>query len=71
MVENSLGRLWLEGHPDRNLRMKWRYYMDEAEQTPEVAAQLQALRKGYADRQPETITVLENCTTSLIRVAAA
>ena len=64
MVENSLGRLWLEGHPDRNLRMKWRYYMDEAEQTPEVAAQLQALRKGYADRQPETITVLDPCMGS-------
>ena len=64
MVENSLGRLWLEGHPDRNLRMKWRYYMDEAEQTPEVAAQLAELRKGYADRQPETITVLDPCMGS-------
>lgn len=64
MVENSLGRLWLEGHPDKNLRMKWRYYMDEAEQTPEVAAQLAEQRKGYADRQPETITVLDPCMGS-------
>ena len=64
MVENSLGRLWLEGHPDRNLRMKWRYYMDESEQTPEVAAQLAELRKGCADRQPETITVLDPCMGS-------
>ena len=64
MVENSLGRLWLEGHPDRNLRMKWRYYMDEAEQTPEVVAKLAELRKGYADRQPETITVLDPCMGS-------
>ena len=64
MVENSLGRMWLEGHPDKNLRMKWRYYMDEAEQTPEVAAQLAELRKGYADRQPETITVLDPCMGS-------
>ena len=64
MVENSLGRLWLEGHPDKNLRMKWRYYMDEAEQTPEVAAQLQELRKGYADLQPELITVLDPCMGS-------
>ena len=30
MVENSLGRLWLEGHDDPALRRRWRYYMDEA-----------------------------------------
>lgn len=39
MVENSLGRLWLEGHPDEELRAGWKYYLDEAEQEPDVAAQ--------------------------------
>lgn len=38
MVENSIGRLWLEGHPSDSLRMGWRYYMEEAQQTPQVAA---------------------------------
>lgn len=64
MVENSLGRLWLEGHPDQSLRMKWRYYMDEAPQDPEVAAQLAELRRGYAVLQPEQLTVLDPCMGS-------
>lgn len=64
MVENSLGRLWQEGHHDKNLRMKWRYYMDEAPQEPEVAAQLAELRRGYAALQPEQLTVLDPCMGS-------
>lgn len=59
MVENSLGRLWLEGHPDENLRMKWRYFMDEAQQTPEVTEKLRAIRAPYAGLQPEQLTVLD------------
>ena len=35
MVENSLGRLWYEGHPDFD-KSQWRYYLDETEQEPEV-----------------------------------
>lgn len=64
MVENSLGRLWLEGHPDANLRMKWRYYMDEAEQTPEVAAKLAEIRRERSRIQPEQIRVLDPCMGS-------
>ena len=32
MVENSLGRLWLEGHPNDSLKSDWKYYLDEAKQ---------------------------------------
>ena len=64
MVENSLGRLWLEGHPDANLRMKWCYYMDEAEQMPEVAAKLTEIRQGYAAMRPEDIKLLDPCMGS-------
>ena len=64
MVENSLGRLWLEGHPDANLRMKWRYYMDEAEQAPEVAAKLAEIRRERSRIQPEQIRVLDPCMGS-------
>ena len=64
MVENSLGRLWLEGHPDINLRMQWRYFMDEAPQSPEVAAKLAEIRAPYASIQPEQITVLDPCMGS-------
>ena len=44
--------------------MKWRYYMDEAPQEPEVAAQLAELRRGYAALQPEQLTVLDPCMGS-------
>ena len=64
MVENSLGRLWLEGHPSEVLRMKWRYYMDEAPQEPAVAARLAQLRAPYAALQPDQLTVLDPCMGS-------
>ena len=64
MVQNSLGRLWLEGHPEENLRMKWRYYMDEAQQEPEVAAKLAEIRQGYAAMQLEDIKLLDPCMGS-------
>lgn len=64
MVENSLGRLWLEGHPNETLRMKWRYYMDEAPQEPAVAARLAQLRAPYAALQPDQLTVLDPCMGS-------
>mgnify|MGYP002533616313 CR=1 FL=1 len=64
MVENSLGRLWLEGHPNETLHMKWRYYMDEAPQEPAVAARLAHIRAPYAALQPDQLTVLDPCMGS-------
>lgn len=64
MVENSLGRMWLEGHPNETLRMKWRYYMDEAPQEPAVAARLAQIRAPYAALQPDQLTVLDPCMGS-------
>ena len=64
MVENSLGRLWLEGHPDDELRGGWKYYLDEAEQEPEVEAQLAGLREEYKTIKPEEIKVIDPCMGS-------
>jgi len=64
MVENSLGRLWLEGHPDDALKANWKYYLDEAEQEPEVAAKLAELRKTRAQMQPEDIKLIDPCMGS-------
>ncbi len=64
MVENSLGRLWLEGHPNDTLKSEWKYYLDEAEQEPEVQAQLAAIRKEYAVLKPEEIRVIDPCMGS-------
>ncbi len=64
MVENSLGRLWLAGHPNEALKANWRYYLDEAEQEPQVQAQLDELRVGYAKLRPEEIKVIDPCCGS-------
>ncbi|HHY70215.1 MAG TPA: BREX-1 system adenine-specific DNA-methyltransferase PglX, partial [Thermoanaerobacterales bacterium] len=59
MVENSLGRLWLEGHPNEELKSKWKYYLDEAEQEPEVEERLKKIRAESKDIKPEDIKVLD------------
>ena len=84
MVENSLGRLWLEGHPDAKNQLlpteeeqsayvagnrepedtKWHYYLEEAEQEPEVQAQLAEIRKEYAALTPEQLKVIDPCSGS-------
>lgn len=64
MVENSLGRLWLEGHPNAELRGGWKYYLDEAEQEPEVEAQLAKLREEYKTVSPDKIKVIDPCMGS-------
>lgn len=84
MVENSLGRLWIEGHPDVKEQLlpteeeqsaylagnrdpedtKWHYYLEEAEQEPEVQAQLAEIRKEYAALTPEQIKVIDPCSGS-------
>ena len=84
MVENSLGRLWVEGHPDTKTQLlptpeeqaaytagnrdpedtKWHYYLEEAQQEPQVQAQLAKIRKQYADLTPEQIKVIDPCCGS-------
>lgn len=64
MVENSLGRLWLEGHPNAELRAQWRYFMDEAPQEPAVAQRLAVLRQSASALRPEQLTVLDPCMGS-------
>ncbi len=64
MAENSLGRLWLEGHPNAELHDGWKYYLDEAEQEPEVESQLAKLREEYKTIKPEEIKVIDPCMGS-------
>ena len=64
MVENSLGRLWVEGHPNDALKANWKYYLEEAEQEPEVRAQLAEIRKEYSALKPEEIKVIDPCMGS-------
>ncbi len=84
MVENSLGRLWLEGHTDAKNQLlpteeeqsayaagnrepedtKWHYYLEEAEQEPEVQVQLAEIRKEYAALTPDQLKVIDPCSGS-------
>ena len=84
MVENSLGRLWLEGHPNVKEQLlpteeeqsayaagnrnpedtKWHYYLEEAQQEPDVQAQLSEIRKEYAALTPDQLKVIDPCAGS-------
>ena len=64
MVENSLGRLWMEGHPGDELKSGWKYYLDEVQQEPEVQEQLAEIRKEYAVMTPEQIKCIDPCCGS-------
>ena len=64
MVENSLGRLWVEGHPNEALKENWKYYLEEAEQEPSVQAQLEQIRVEYRNLNPEDIKVIDPCMGS-------
>jgi hypothetical protein len=64
MVENSLGRLWVEGHPNDELKSGWKYYLEEAEQEPDVQVQLASIREEYKILKPEDIRCIDPCSGS-------
>lgn len=63
MVENSLGRLWTEGH-GKPENANWKYYLEEAEQEDAVKADLEKLRAAYREIQPEQIKIIDPCMGS-------
>lgn len=64
MVENTLGRLWLEGHPDEELKAGWKYYLDDAQQDTGVQAQLDKIRDRFRSIRPEEIRCIDPCMGS-------
>ena len=64
MVENSLGRVWLEGHPDDTLRRQWRFYMDEMPQDEQTEAELTKLRAENQKLTPEQLSIFDPCMGS-------
>ncbi len=64
MVENSLGRVWLEGHPDDTLRRQWRFYMDEMPQDEQTEAELAKLRTANQELTPEQLSIFDPCMGS-------
>lgn len=63
MVENSLGRLWTEGH-GKPENANWKYYLEEAEQEDTVKSELEKLRAAYREIQPEQIKIIDPCMGS-------
>lgn len=64
MVENSLGRLWVEGHPNKELKNNWKYYLEEAQQEESVEKQLEEIRKEYSAISPEEVKLIDPCMGS-------
>ena len=64
MVENSLGRLWIERHPNEELKAGWKYYIDEAEQEPEVIKRLEEIKLTNKGINPENIKIIDPCMGS-------
>lgn len=64
MVENSLGRLWVEGHPNDELKANWKYYLEEAEQEPEVQKKLAEIKREYSALNPEDLKCIDPCMGS-------
>jgi hypothetical protein len=57
LVQNTLGRQWLATYPQSALRQQMTYYIEPAEQTPEVQAQLKAITPTSLN--PEELTLLD------------
>lgn len=73
MVENSVGRVWIEHlravNPSIDEKEKaeefgWKYYLPEAEQEDSVAEKLVEIRKDYAGLEPKDITCIDPCMGS-------
>ena len=76
LVQNSVGRLWLMANPQSTLASQWAYYIQPAEQTPDVGAALAAITQTRICEDgdtlnPESITVLDPaCGSGHILVVA-
>lgn len=57
LVQNSIGRQWLATYPNSSIKEKMEYYIEPAEQTDEVKAQLAEITPSSID--PESIKALD------------
>jgi hypothetical protein len=69
LVQNTLGRIWLATYPQSGIRQQMEFYIEPAEQTPEVQEQLKAITPTSLD--PEELTLLDPaCGSAHILVEA-
>lgn len=69
MVENSVGKIWLEAHPNKELQSKFKYYLESAEQEDDIKEKTkEIINKNIS---PEDIKVLDPaCGSGHILVTA-
>lgn len=65
LVENSLGKLWIDGHPESETE-RWKYYIKEPTQVDEVTSELKKLALRYKNINPEEITLIDPCMGSRV-----
>ncbi|OFS72424.1 BREX-1 system adenine-specific DNA-methyltransferase PglX [Lactobacillus sp. HMSC08B12] len=64
MVDNSLGRMWYEGHPSESFKEKLKYYIDDAKQEADVQAQVDTIKQKYSQLKSEEIKCIDPCCGS-------
>ena len=64
LVENSIGRLWLENHPNNDLKSKWIYYVEDYEQEADVKNEISIIKERYSIKKPEDIKIIDPCMGS-------
>ena len=62
MVENSIGRLWLNRHPNETLKSDWKYYIDDAKQDENVYKEIELINDRNINL--EEIKILDPCMGS-------
>ncbi|MCI6977808.1 MAG: BREX-1 system adenine-specific DNA-methyltransferase PglX [Lachnospiraceae bacterium] len=64
MVENSLGFLWLEGHPNSELEHSFKHYISDSSQDVKVIEEIKCIREEYANLNPADIKCIDPCMGS-------
>lgn len=64
MVENTLGKIWVEGHPDSTIKEKWKYYVDDPKQEDSVQEKLAKIYVEYSMIDPKDLKCIDPCMGS-------
>lgn len=64
MVENTLGKIWVEGHPDSTIKANWKYYVDDPKQEDSVQGKLAKIYAEYSTIDPKDLKCIDPCMGS-------
>ena len=64
MVENTLGKIWVYGHPDSTIKVNWKYYVDDHKQEDSVQGKLAKIYAEYSMIDPKDLKCIDPCMGS-------